>query len=172
MCGIAGMMFAEGGAGPTPEVLRAMVAMIRHRGPDGFGFYLDDRCGLAHARLSILDLAGGAQPMASDDGTVWMTFNGEVFNYLELRGQLAARGHRFRTRSDTEVIIHAYQEWGEAAWGKFNGQFAIGIWDAAKRQLWLARDRVGIAPLFYAKTSRSLAFGSEAKAVFASGLLP
>ncbi len=146
-----------------------MAAMIRHRGPDGWGYYLDDRCGLAHTRLSIIDLRTGQQPLCNEDGTVWVTFNGEVYNYIELRDELERLGHRFRTKSDTETIVHAYEEWGDAAWEKFNGQFAVGLWDARRGELRLARDRVGIAPLYYAAGGGAVAFASEAKAIFAGG---
>jgi len=171
MCGIAGIL-AEPRHGPVPlEELRRMVAMLRHRGPDGYGLYRDDRVGLAHARLSIIDLAGGFQPMANEDRSVWVTFNGEIFNYLELREVLEGRGHGFRTQSDTEVIVHAYEEYGPEAWEKFNGQFALALWDSRARRLWLVRDRVGILPLHYARVDGRVLFGSEAKALFASGHL-
>jgi len=171
MCGIAGIL-AGPEAGPVPfEDLRRMVAVLRHRGPDGYGLYRDDRVGLGHARLSIIDLAGGFQPMANEDRSVWVTFNGEIFNYLELREVLEGRGHRFRTQCDTEVIVHAYEEYGPEAWEKFNGQFALALWDSRLRRLWLVRDRVGILPLHYARVDGRVLFGSEAKALFASGHL-
>src|SRR5512146_711615 len=126
MCGIAGSVALHEGT-PPPELsdLEAMLGALRHRGPDEFGLYRDRRAGLAHARLSIIDLATGQQPLCNEDGTRWVVFNGEIFNYLELREELAARGHRFRTRSDTEVIVHAWEEWGARAFERFNGQFAI-----------------------------------------------
>jgi asparagine synthase (glutamine-hydrolysing) len=170
VCGIAGLLRAA----PAPPVdrapLEAMVAMLRHRGPDGHGFYRDPWVGLAHARLAIVDLAGGDQPLTNEDGTVWLTFNGEIFNHVELRSALVARGHRFRTRSDTEVIVHAYEEWGDAAWRRFNGQFAFALWDRPRQQLWLVRDRLGILPLHcgFSPGGERLLFASEAKALFAS----
>ena len=169
MCGVAGVL-----AGPRAEPagldeLKRMIAMIGHRGPDGYGFYRDGRIGLAHARLSIVGLAGGFQPIHNEERTLWITFNGEIFNHVELRRDLEARGHRFYTRTDTEVIVHAFEEYGPAAWARLNGQFAIGLWDAAKRELWLVRDRLGILPLFYARSGDHLAFASEAKALFGGG---
>ncbi len=146
-----------------------MVAMLRHRGPDGYGLYRDERVGLGHARLSIIDVEGSAQPLASEDESVWITFNGEIFNYIELREELRARGHRFRTAGDTEVIVHCYEEYGERAWEKLNGQFAFGLWDSARRVLWLVRDRLGILPLFHARADGRVLFASEAKAIFAAG---
>jgi asparagine synthase (glutamine-hydrolysing) len=146
-----------------------MVALLAHRGPDGYGLYRDDHVGLGHARLSIIDLAGGDQPLSNEDGTVWLCFNGEIFNYVELRRELASLGHRFATQGDSEVIVHAFEQWGEGAWARLNGQFAFALWDRARRRLWLVRDRVGILPLHYALAGGRLVFASEAKAIFASG---
>ena len=171
MCGIAGILRASDAAPISLDALKNMVAMLQHRGPDEHGFYLDPRVGLGHTRLSIIDLAGGAQPLSNEDGTIWITFNGEIFNYIELRNELEQRGHRFATRTDTEVIVHAYEEYGESAWRRFNGQFAFALWDQRARQLWLVRDALGILPLFYAQIAGTVAFASEAKAIFASGLL-
>ncbi len=169
MCGIAGIL-VEPRRGPVPfETLRRMVAMLRHRGPDGYGLYRDDHVGLGHARLSIIDLAGGAQPVHNEDESIWVTFNGEMFNYVELRDELEARGHRFYTHSDTEVIVHAFEEFGEGAWQRFNGQFALALWDARTRRLYLVRDRLGILPLYYVRRDGQVVFASEAKALFASG---
>ncbi len=171
MCGIAGVLL-EPGLNPVPfEQLRAMAAMLRHRGPDGYGLYRDDRVGLAHTRLSIIDLTGGDQPIHNEDCSVWITYNGEIFNYLELRRELENCGHRFYTHSDTEVIVHSFEEYGEQAWGKLNGQFAFALWDNRSRRLWLVRDRVGILPLYYARVPGRVLFASEAKALFASGCL-
>ncbi len=169
MCGIAGLMVSAGGARPEPEELRRTAWSLRHRGPDGYGIYLDDRAGLVHARLAIIDREGGAQPMSDADETLWITFNGEIFNYVELRAELEALGHRFRTRSDTEVIIQSYRRWGEGAWERFNGQFAFALRDTREGCLWLVRDRVGIAPLHYAVAPDTVVFGSEAKAIFSTG---
>jgi len=169
MCGIAGILTEAGAAPPGDAELRAMVGALRHRGPDGFGTYVDDLVGLGHARLAILDLEGGAQPLSNEDGSIWITFNGEIFNYLELRKQLEALGHRFRTHSDTEVLVHAYEEWGTDCWIRLNGQFAFAIRDSRRGCTWLVRDRVGIAPLFYARSPGAVIFGSEVKAILASG---
>lgn len=139
-----------------------------HRGPDELGIYLDDRAGLAHARLSIIDLASGQQPMANTEETLWISFNGEIFNYLELRDELISLGHTFRTRSDTEVIIHAWEAWGEAALDRFNGQWAFALWDSRRHQLILSRDRVGVRPLYYAEHHGQLTFASEVKSLFAA----
>jgi asparagine synthase (glutamine-hydrolysing) len=145
-----------------------MIRQLRHRGPDGVGFYAEGRVGLAHARLSIIDMKGGAQPIHNEDRSVWVVFNGEIFNYLELRAELETRGHRFYTRSDTEVIVHLYEELGEGFLHRLNGQFAIALWDDRCQTLLLARDRVGIAPLFHAQRGGELLFGSEVKAILAA----
>ena len=171
MCGVAGVLRAEAGPPFARATLQAMAGVLRHRGPDGWGMVRDPHVGLAHTRLAIVDPAGGDQPMGNDDGTVWVTFNGEVFNHVELRRELTARGHRFRTRCDTEVVVRAYEEWGDGAWARFNGQFAFGLWDRRARRLWLVRDRLGILPLHYAMVGDQLVFASEAKALFASGLV-
>ncbi len=169
MCGIAGIVgLSAGAASPSREALVRMASALYHRGPDEFGVYRDDRAGLAHARLSIIDLATGQQPMADEGDTTWIVFNGEIFNYLELREELVALGHRFRTRSDTEVILHAYRAWGDAAFGRFNGQWAVALWDSVARRLVLCRDRVGICPLHLCEYAGQLYFASEAKAIFAA----
>jgi len=143
-----------------------MIGSLRHRGPDEFGAWRDQSCFLGHARLSIIDLASGQQPLTGEDGRHWITFNGEIFNYPELTRELEKLGHVFRTRSDTEVIVHAYQEWGERCVERFNGQFAFALWDRSARQLFLARDRYGIRPLFVARQGNVLLFASEMKALF------
>jgi len=148
-----------------------MIGTIGHRGPDGFGFYVAPGVGLAHARLSIIDLATGGQPIHNEAGTVWVILNGEIFNYLELRRQLEAAGHGFYTQSDTEVIVHAYEEFGLDFVEHLNGQFALAIWDAESRRLVLARDRVGIRPLVYTHAKDAFAFASEAKSLFAGECL-
>jgi asparagine synthase (glutamine-hydrolysing) len=168
MCGISGVVsLREGLPHPTLEELTAMVGAIRHRGPDEFGVYRDGTAGLAHARLSIIDLATGQQPLSNEDGSIWLVFNGEIFNYVELREELVALGHRFRTRSDTEVIVHAWEAWGERAFERFNGQFAIALWDAGAGELVLARDRLGVRPLYLCEHGGRLLFASEVKAIFA-----
>ncbi len=144
-----------------------MIGALEHRGPDGQGVHVDGAVGLAHARLSIIDLAGGSQPIHNEDQTVWVVFNGEIFNYVELRQALQARGHRFYTHSDTEVIVHLYEDHGEAFVEHLNGQFAIALWDARQRRLLLARDRTGIRPLFYVHAGGRLRFASEVKALLA-----
>ena len=130
------------------EVLARMTGSLAHRGPDEFGIYRDGTAGLAHARLSIIDLATGQQPLTNESESLWISFNGEIFNYVELRDELEKRGHRFRTRSDTEVIVHAYEEWGADAFRRFNGQWAVALWDSDRRRLVLARDPFGVRPLF------------------------
>lgn len=164
MCGIAGIL-APTAPAPQRAELEAMIGAIRHRGPDGFGFYQQGPVGLAHARLSIIDLSTGDQPMANEDDTVWVVFNGEIFNYVELRAELERLGHGFRTHSDTETIVHAYEEFGDDFAARLNGQFAIALWDVRRQRLVLARDRVGIRPLFYVDDSGRLLFASEAKAL-------
>ena len=167
MCGIVGVCDV-GGAPPVEEsTLRAMLGRIRHRGPDQFGIYVDDHVGLGNARLSIIDLSTGQQPICNEDGSLWIVFNGEVFNHPDLRLQLERRGHRFSTTSDTEVVLHAYEEYGADCLSRLNGQFAIAIWDTRDRALFLARDRLGVRPLFYTVANGALVFGSEIKAVLA-----
>jgi len=174
MCGFAGIARRDPrGGSVSPATLQRMAAAIRHRGPDGFGLHADERVGLAHARLSVIDLAGGAQPMANGDGTLIVVYNGEIFNFPELKHELAGRGHAFRTRSDTEVLLHGYAEWGgEAMLDRLNGQFAFAIYDRRDESLFLARDRFGILPLYYAERGGDFYFGSEVKALLASGELP
>lgn len=168
MCGIAGVARSDGQRATADTLLR-MAAALRHRGPDGYGLYLRESVGFAHTRLSIIDVAGGAQPLANEDHRVVVTFNGELFNYLELRAELVAAGHRFTTRSDTEVLVHGYEEWGTGVLDRLNGQFALAIHDAARDRVLLARDRFGIRPLFHAIVGGNLWFASEAKALFAGG---
>ncbi|MCC5858728.1 MAG: asparagine synthase (glutamine-hydrolyzing) [Ectothiorhodospiraceae bacterium] len=165
MCGIAGILNLRADYPVTREELEPMVGRLHHRGPDAHGFHCDGGLGLGHARLSIIDPAGGGQPMAGPAGDCWIAFNGEIFNYLELRADLIARGHRFRTRSDTEVILHLYQAHGDDFVHHLNGQFAIALWDARRRRLLLVRDRVGILPLFYTEQRGRLLFASEVKAL-------
>ena len=168
MCGIAGVVsLREDLPPPALEDLGAMVGALRHRGPDEFGLFRDPRAGLGHARLSIIDLAFGQQPMCNEDRSLWITYNGEIFNYVELREELSSAGHRFRTRSDTEVILHAWEEWGESCFERFNGQFAFGIWDPVRQVLVLARDRLGVRPLYLCDHGGRLWFASEVKSIFA-----
>ncbi len=167
MCGIAGILGYGAGHPPSDGELRAMIGALVHRGPDGQGYLRKGPVGLAHARLSIIDLVGGAQPIHNEDKTVSVVFNGEIFNFVELRASLEQRGHSFYTRSDTEVIVHAYEEHGLDFPEVLNGQFAIALWDAARQRLVLARDRAGIRPLFYTQTGGRFLFASEVKALFA-----
>ena len=168
MCGIAGIVALGGAPAPTREALLRMAGALTHRGPDELGIYRDAGAGLAHARLSIIDLATGQQPMSDALRTTWLVFNGEIFNYLELRAELSALGHRFRTRSDTEVIVQAWHAWGERAFERFNGQWALALWDSMARRLVLARDPTGICPLHLCEHGGHLYFGSEVKAIFAA----
>ncbi len=169
MCGIAGVVNRRPDLPPpSRETLAAMTAALAHRGPDEFGIYRDRSAGLGHARLPIIDLATGQQPLSNEHGTLWISFNGEIFNYLELREDLEARGHLFRTRSDTEVIVHAYEEWGDQAFRRFNGQWALALWDTQRSALVLARDPFGVRPLYIAEHGGRLYFASEVKAIFAA----
>lgn len=167
MCGIAGSFHARGAPPEAAIHARAMIERVQHRGPDGYGFFNDPHVALAHARLSILDLATGDQPIHNEDRSVWVVFNGEIFNYIELRKDLEAAGHRFYTRSDTEVIVHLYEEYGDAFVQHLNGQFAIALWDQPRRRLLLTRDRAGIRPLFHARVGGALVFASEIKSILA-----
>src|SRR5947208_10321825 len=166
MCGIAGLCAAKG-SGIQPDRLASMIAMLDHRGPDDRGMHVEPGAGLAHARLSVIDVSGGAQPMSNEDQSLWITFNGEIFNYVELREELVRRGHQFATRSDTEVILHAYEEYGEACVRHFNGQWAFAIWDTRARTLFLSRDRMGVRPVFYRASREQFAFASEIKSILA-----
>lgn len=167
MCGICGVVAIDGPLSLPERLPERMIGSLRHRGPDEFGAWRDEQCLLGHTRLSIIDLASGQQPLSCEDDRHWIVYNGEIFNYPELTSELLGRGHVFRTRSDTEVIVHAYQEWGERCVDRFNGQFAFAIWDRREHALFLARDRFGILPLFVAQAGRHLLFASEMKALFA-----
>lgn len=170
MCGIAGL-FHTNGAPVSPVVLKRMTDVIAHRGPDGEGHYIDGGLGLGHRRLSIIDLsAAGRQPMASEDGRYVIVYNGEVYNFGELRVELEAKGYRFRSRTDSEVVLKALMEWGVEALLRFNGMFAVALWDKHEKKLLLARDRYGVKPLYYTCAGATLIFGSEIKAILASGL--
>lgn len=167
MCGIAGI-FNRNGAPASPVLLRRMTDAIAHRGPDGEGFFTDSFVGLGHRRLAILDLSpAGHQPMAMPDRSCVLSYNGEVFNFQELRIELEARGHQFRSRTDSEIVLHAFAEWGEDAFIRFNGMFALAIWDARRQELVLARDRYGVKPLYYTQQGDTFLFGSEIKALLA-----
>jgi asparagine synthase (glutamine-hydrolysing) len=167
MCGIAGIFSPNGLSETDNNALYPMTAILSHRGPDDQGFYRCETTLLGHRRLSIIDLSGGKQPMTNEDGTVWIIFNGEIFNYIELKDTLIKKGHRFTTRSDTEVLIHLYEEYGTGMFTYCNGQFAIALWDIRKRLLVLARDHVGICPLFYTRLpGKKILFSSEIKSLF------
>lgn len=168
MCGIAGYFNISAQTTPEYGKLGGMIHQLHHRGPDGYGFYGDERVGLAHARLSIIDLEGGWQPIHNEDKTLWVIFNGEIFNYQELREGLEARGHRFSSHSDTEVIVHLYEEKGEACLADFNGQFALVVYDKERGSLFIARDRFGISPFYYCYHGGRFYFASEIKAIFAA----
>jgi asparagine synthase (glutamine-hydrolysing) len=167
MCGIAGVLYADPDRPADPAVLKAMGEAIAHRGPDGEGFWAEPGVGLVHRRLSIIDLSGGGQPLGNEDGSVQVVFNGEIYNFQELRADLEARGHRFRTRSDTEVLVHLYEEEGEHLVDRLRGMFTFALWDRRRRRLLLARDRVGIKPLYVYRDAEKLLFGSEIKALLA-----
>jgi len=172
MCGICGIVLSDPDARVNPRVIERMSDAIAHRGPDDDGQYLNGRVGLGFRRLSIIDLSGGHQPMANEDETVWIAYNGEIFNHAEHRAPLEARGHRFRTRSDTEAIVHLYEEHGSTCPRELRGMFGFAIWDEKRNALLLARDRSGIKPMFYATTpGGDLIFGSEIKAILASGMI-
>jgi asparagine synthase (glutamine-hydrolysing) len=160
MCGIAGFVGLDDEA-----LLHRMINVIHHRGPDDTGFFTDSDVGLANARLSIIDIQGGHQPISNENGTVHVTYNGEIYNYHQLREELQQLGHKFRTQSDTEVIVHGYEQYGERFITKLNGMFAIALWDSLNGKLFLARDRMGIKPLYYTVRDRTILFGSEMKAI-------
>jgi len=164
VCGIAGFL-CPSTQRPDRSLLERMTRSLRHRGPDDEGFYADDDVGLGVRRLSIIDVAGGAQPVSNEEGRVWAILNGEIYNFRELRRRLEARGHRFRTNSDTEVIVHAYEESGEDCVRDFDGMFALALWDTGRRRLMLARDRMGEKPLYYYSGENAFVFGSEIRAL-------
>jgi len=165
MCGIAGILNITEQPKVDQNLLRAMVHQLHHRGPDGQGIMLDNRVGMGHARLSIIDLESGQQPIHNEDKTVWVVFNGEIFNFIELTQELKKAGHKFYTHSDTEVIVHLYEQYGDDFVNHLNGQFAIALWDTKRQRLLLVRDRPGIHPLFYSIVDNRLYFGSEVKAI-------
>jgi asparagine synthase (glutamine-hydrolysing) len=167
MCGISGQFNYLRQEPVDAEAIRRMAAAIRHRGPDDEGFFIDGPLGFGFRRLSIIDLSGGHQPMSDESETVWVIFNGEIYNFQELRAELEAKGHRFRTRSDTEVIVHGYREWGTDVFNRMNGMFGLAIWDVRRRRLVVARDAMGIKPLYYRAENGRLTFGSEVRAVTA-----
>src|SRR5437867_10241928 len=169
MCAIVGIVQLDPRERVGDVRLKRMRDVLHHRGPDGAGLWIEGPVGLGHRRLAIVDVAGGHQPMANEDQTVWIVFNGEIYNHAELRPELEARGHRYRTRSDTETILHLYEEEGERAVDLLSGMFAFALWDRRQARLLLARDRLGIKPLYYAVTDREILFASEIKAILAAG---
>ena len=171
MCGITGI-YSLKGAPINGLVLQGMSDALAHRGPDGSGRFIQDRVGLGHRRLSIIDLDGGAQPLSNEDDSIHVVFNGEIYNFIELRQELERAGHRFKTRSDTEVIVHAYEQWGRDCVTRFNGIFAFALWDEKSRRLFIARDHLGVKPLYYCVAEGQLLFGSEIKALLAHPACP
>src|SRR3989442_12888588 len=165
MCGIAGYYPSDHGSPADSVVLRSMTDAIVHRGPDDEGFHVQGGVALGMRRLAIIDLETGQQPISNEDGSIWVVFNGEVYNYLELRADLISRGHRFKTRSDTEVLVHLYEERGDEFVTAINAMAAMALWDSRRQRLVLARDRLGKKPLHYALTPEALIFGSEIKAL-------
>jgi asparagine synthase (glutamine-hydrolysing) len=169
VCGIGGIVSLDGGSPVRRTRLDEINQVLRHRGPDGAGVWTDRGVGLAHRRLAIIDLAGGGQPMPNEDRTAWLVCNGEIYNHAALRTRLERHGHRLRSRSDNEVILHLYEDLGDACVEQLDGMFAFALWDVSRSRLLLARDRLGIKPLYYALTADELLFGSEIKAILAAG---
>jgi asparagine synthase (glutamine-hydrolysing) len=172
MCGIFGILELKGKIDRGRFNLPNQTEILRHRGPDDYGYFIDSNIYLGHRRLSIIDLEGGNQPIFNEDGLKCIVFNGEVFNFLEIRKDLETRGHRFSTNSDTETILHSYEEWGDRCVDRFRGMFAFAIWDSSKKKLFIARDRLGIKPLFYALIGDTLYFASEMKAILQYSFFP
>jgi asparagine synthase (glutamine-hydrolysing) len=171
MCGIAGIVASDRLEPADHDRVARMRDVISHRGPDDAGTFLDEQAGLGHRRLSIVDLAAGHQPLSNEDDTIWIVFNGEIYNHAGIRARLETAGHRYKTRSDTETIVHAYEQWGDACVDHLRGMFAFALWDRPRRRLLLARDRLGVKPLYWAMAGNRLLFGSEIKAILESGLV-
>src|SRR5262245_44318539 len=168
MCGIAGIVKLNPEELVDEARLKRMRDVLRHRGPDGEGLWIEGPVGLGHRRLAIVDVTGGQQPMSNGDGSVWITYNGEVYNHPELKARLEQSGRRYRTRSDTETVLHLYDQHGERCVEHLRGMFAFALWDRRRRRLFIARDRLGIKPLYYAVTDQELLFASEIKAILAA----
>src|SRR5919106_4254239 len=168
MCGICGIHHYRTDEPANEDVLREMTASLTHRGPDDDGFLVDGAVGLGMRRLSIIDLDGGAQPVSNETGTVQVFQNGEIYNYRDLRRELESHGHVFRTQSDTESIVHAYEEWGIEGLARLNGMYSLAVWDAPRRRLVVARDPFGVKPLYYRDDGRTLLFGSEIRAILSA----
>lgn len=166
MCGICGIVNYQNREIPSSNLAEKMLGSLAHRGPDSSGYYRDRNALLGHTRLAVIDLKTGAQPLSNEDESLWIVYNGEIYNYLELRDELIVKGHIFKTESDTEIIIHAWEEWREDCFRRFNGQWALAIWDAKRKELILSRDRFGIRPLFYTFSNKNFLFGSEIKVLF------
>jgi asparagine synthase (glutamine-hydrolysing) len=171
MCGIAGIVASEPLSEEDHQRLPRMRDVVAHRGPDDAGEYHDEHAALGHRRLSIVDLAAGHQPLSNENGSVWIVFNGEIYNHADVRPTLESAGHVYRTRSDTETIIHAYEQWGDSCVEHLRGMFAFAIWDGPRRRLLLTRDRLGVKPLYWARAGSRLLFGSEIKSILESGLI-
>ena len=171
MCGITGIVASDALQPDDRERVLRMRDIIAHRGPDDAGLFADSRAALGHRRLSIVDLAAGHQPLANEDETIWIVFNGEIYNHQSVRQRLESAGHHYGTRSDTETIVHAYEQWGSSAVEHLRGMFAFAIWDTSNRRLLLARDRLGVKPLYWARAGDRLLFGSEIKSILESGLM-
>lgn len=167
MCGIFGTF-----GNIDKQLIKTMSETLRHRGPDDAGFFFDHKIALGNTRLSIIDIKGGHQPIHNENSTIWITYNGEVYNHQQLRQALEKLGHKFYTNSDTEVIVHAYEEWGEDCVRQFNGMWAFAIWDSNKKQLFLSRDRLGIKPLYYLSDKKRFIFASEIKAIILDTPVP
>src|SRR5438874_6223960 len=165
MCGICGIVYSGEERRVQRDTLAQMNAQIVHRGPDDDGFFVEGNVGLAMRRLSIIDVRTGQQPISNEDERLWIVYNGEIYNHRELRSKLEARGHRYRTKSDTETIAHLYEEYGRDCVQHLRGMFAFAIWDRSNRSLLIARDRLGIKPLYYRYDGRTLLFGSEIKTI-------
>src|ERR1043166_3750072 len=173
MCGIAGIYCFKNGTSVDGSLLQQMTNLLSHRGPDGVGHHLDGNIGLGHRRLAVLDLSeGGRQPMTSEDGKIWITYNGECYNYRDFYPLLHAKGHRLKSTSDTEVLLHLYEEYGLDFLAKIDGMYAFGLWDSKRQRLVLVRDRIGIKPLFYYYDANHLIFASELKALLVDPNLP
>jgi len=172
MCGFYGMIFVDQGAKVSFEQVKKPTDAMVHRGPDDWGVFIDGNVGLGHRRLSIIDLTGGHQPMFNEDRSIVVVYNGEIYNFKEIKDELVLKGHAFKTDCDTEVIVHAYEEWGRECVQRFNGMFGFALWDRKNKRIWLVRDRLGIKPVYYFFNGKVLLFASEIKALLATGLVP
>src|SRR5207247_9357730 len=169
MCGICGILYPNDARRVERDILAAMNAQIVHRGPDDDGFFVEGNVGMAMRRLSIIDVQTGQQPLSNEDESLWIVYNGEIYNHRELRSRLEALGHHYRTKSDTETIVHLYEEHGRECVQHLRGMFAFAVWDRERSSLFVARDRLGIKPLYYRLTQESFVFGSEIKVILAHG---